>query len=78
MAAALRTYRGVLEWDEEDKVWNVSVPALPGCFTFGKTREEALRQAAEAITCHIEGLKADGLPIPDDVPAEIERVEVNV
>jgi antitoxin HicB len=73
-----RTFRVVLEWDPEGQVWAVSVPALAGCFTQGPTREEALRRASEAITCHLEGLRADGLPLPDDVPVELDSVAVAV
>jgi antitoxin HicB len=37
--------------------FNVSVPALDGCFTEGETEEEALRNAREAILCYLEGLE---------------------
>jgi len=59
-----RTYRIVLEWDPEWPGWAVSVPALPGCFTQGKTQAEALERAREAIEVHIAGLQADGEPVP--------------
>lgn len=39
-------------------------PDLPGCVATGKTREEAEEQMHGAITFHIEGMKEDGLPIP--------------
>ena len=60
----LRTYRVVLQWDDEGKAWNVSVPALPGCFTFGETVREAMERAHEAIEAHVAGLLKDGEPIP--------------
>jgi predicted RNase H-like HicB family nuclease len=47
--------------------YSVSVPALPGCFTQGKTIEEATEHAAEAIAVHLAGLRADGLPVPQNV-----------
>jgi antitoxin HicB len=43
-----------------------TVPALPGCFTRGTTMEEAREHMVEAITVHIAGLVADGLPVPAD------------
>ncbi len=46
----------VLEPAEEGG-FNVSVPALDGCFTEGETEEEALRNAREAIVCYLEGLE---------------------
>lgn len=39
-------------------------PDLPGCISFGDTIEEAKSNIKEAIELHIEGLKAEKLPIP--------------
>lgn len=64
----LRTYRVVLEWDDEDPEnagWVVTVPALPGCVTQGDTVAEALRNAEEAISGHVAALADIGAPIPD-------------
>lgn len=44
----------VLEKAEEGG-YNVTVPALEGCFTEGSTLEEALNNAREAIICYLEG-----------------------
>ncbi len=41
----------------EEGGFNVSVPALDGCFTQGKTEEESLKNAKEAILCYLEGLE---------------------
>lgn len=46
----------VLEPAEEGG-FNVSVPALEGCYTQGDTEEQALRHAEEAILCYLEGLE---------------------
>jgi predicted RNase H-like HicB family nuclease len=46
----------VLEPAEEGG-FNVSVPALDGCFTQGDTEKEALKNAKEAILCYLEGLE---------------------
>jgi predicted RNase H-like HicB family nuclease len=40
------------------------VPDLPGCVAAGETRDEVVSLIQEAIEFHIEGLKADGDPIP--------------
>ena len=37
--------------------FDVSVPALDGCFSQGDTQEEALQNAKEAILCYLEGLE---------------------
>lgn len=52
----------VLEWDEEGQGWAVTVPALPGCFTQGDTREQALANAQEAIVGHLAALAKVGHP----------------
>lgn len=41
----------------EEGGFNVTVPALDGCFTQGETEEEALNNAKEAIICYLEGLE---------------------
>ena len=37
--------------------YNVTIPALEGCFTEGENEEEALINAKEAIICYLEGLQ---------------------
>jgi predicted RNase H-like HicB family nuclease len=52
-------------------------PDLPGCVATGATREEVEREITNAIAFHIEGLRLEGLPVPEagssstyvDVPA---------
>ncbi|MBU0693746.1 MAG: type II toxin-antitoxin system HicB family antitoxin [Candidatus Omnitrophica bacterium] len=46
----------VLEKAEEGG-FDVTVPALEGCFTQGDTEKEALANAREAILCYLEGLE---------------------
>ena len=41
------------------------VPDLPGCVATGATVEEAEAQIREAIQFHLEGMRADGEPIPE-------------
>ncbi len=40
-------------------------PDLPGCIATGKTRQDVEKNIKEAISFHIEGLREDGLPIPE-------------
>ena len=37
--------------------FDVTVPALDGCFTQGETLEDALKNAKEAIICYLGGLE---------------------
>ncbi len=58
------TYTILLEPDPDEGGFTVTVPELPGCITQGDTYEEALARAREVIALHVEGLAADGLPVP--------------
>ena len=49
---------------DEDGGYTVVVPALPGCISYGKSIEDATRNAREAITLHLENLVAHKEPIP--------------
>ena len=41
------------------------MPDLLGCVATGDTIEGAEEQIREAIQFHIEGLRGDGLPVPE-------------
>ncbi len=69
-------YRIVLEPDPEDGGYVVRCPALPGCYSQGNTREEALSNIREAIEAYLESLRKDKLPIPLNIEPEILDVEV--
>jgi predicted RNase H-like HicB family nuclease len=64
--------RVVLEPSDEGG-YTALVPALPGCISEGDTREEALRNIAEAIRLYLE-------PVDDDVQAKpgAEVIEIAV
>ena len=68
-------YTVVLEPDEDGRGFTVRVPALPGCITEGRNREEALANAREAITGFIEGLEKAGEPVPEEkAPVQLGTV----
>ena len=71
-------YAVILTRDDEGN-WLASVPAFPGCHTWGHTREEALANAQEAVEGCIESLRASGDPLPEETsPPEIEFVQATV
>ena len=77
MTSATRRYTVLLTPDPDEGGYTVTVPALPGCITEGDTLEDALANAREAIRCHLEGLVADGEPIPEEqTHPELALVEV--
>ncbi|MCZ7627427.1 MAG: hypothetical protein C3F12_04180 [Candidatus Methylomirabilota bacterium] len=51
------------------------VPDLPGCIAAGESKDEVLVLIREAIEFHLEGLKADGQPIPQPSSSS-ELIEV--
>jgi predicted RNase H-like HicB family nuclease len=65
-------YAVVLE-NGEDGFVVAHVPALPGCWSQGKTRFEALANIREAMELYIESLVAHDEPVPAE---DAELVEV--
>ncbi|MBC7818478.1 MAG: type II toxin-antitoxin system HicB family antitoxin [Planctomycetaceae bacterium] len=45
--------------------YSAYVPDLPGCVATGGTVEEVTSEIAEAIQFHLDGLREDGLEIPE-------------
>lgn len=41
------------------------VPDLPGCVATGKSRDEVTKLIEEAVRLHLEGMREDGLVIPE-------------
>lgn len=66
MAVREYSYTIILDPDEEEGGYTVTVPALPGCVTQGETREEAIATARDAIPGYRESLMKDGEPIPEE------------
>ncbi len=51
-------------------------PALKGCVSQGKTREEALKNIKEAMEVYVKALLEDGLPVPTEVGKDTIELEV--
>ena len=41
------------------------IPDLPGCVATGATLSELHQNITDAVAMHLEGLREDGLPIPE-------------
>ena len=54
----------VIEYDSEEDVYLADCPLLQGCYSDGKTYEEALENIKDAIQLCIESRLAVGDPIP--------------
>lgn len=59
------TYK-ILMHKEPEGQYTVTVPALPGCITFGDNVDHAIQMAKEAIEIYIEELQSRGEYVPDD------------
>ena len=57
---------------DEDGVWIVECPAIPGCVSQGATKEEALENVKEAIALCLEVRAEKGLPLT----IETRQIEV--
>ncbi|MFA5032608.1 MAG: type II toxin-antitoxin system HicB family antitoxin [bacterium] len=66
-------YRILIEQDE-DGVFVVECPSLPGCISQGKTRKEAIENIQDAIDGYIASLKKHNEPIPPSIQEEIVEV----
>jgi predicted RNase H-like HicB family nuclease len=70
-------YTVVLSPEPDGSAFNVTVPAMPGCLTWGTTVEEALEHAREAIALHLEGYAERGEPYPVEA-GSVRLAEVEV
>jgi len=61
---------------DEDGVFVASCPALPGCWSQGDTREEAVANITDAITGYIESLQKNGDPVPPPITQEIVEIDI--
>jgi predicted RNase H-like HicB family nuclease len=69
-------YHFMLRWEAEDEVYTAWVPSLPGCVTFGKTIDEALDMAKDAIEGYVQILIAHGEEVPTDEDIIDRTVEI--
>lgn len=66
-------YRVLFEQDE-DGVFIVTCPALPGCISQGRTRTEAQANIREAITGYLKSLRKHGEPVPPGIEEEVVEI----
>lgn len=61
---------------EPEGGFTVTVPALPGCITYGKNLVDARRMAIDAIHAYLASLKKHHESIPSDADSFIASVEL--
>ncbi|MFN3784864.1 MAG: type II toxin-antitoxin system HicB family antitoxin [Spirosomataceae bacterium] len=61
-----RTFRVVVSYSDEDKVYYASIPSIEGCMTYGDTVEEAMKHIKEAAEGILAVMQEERWDIPDD------------
>jgi predicted RNase H-like HicB family nuclease len=62
--------------EKAESNYSAYVPDLPGCIATGATIEEVEAQMREAIEFHLEGMREEGLTIPEP-SSLVDYVEVS-
>ena len=57
------SFEVVIEKEEKGKGYSAYSPSLPGCFSNGRTIEEARKNIREALQSHLESLAARSIKI---------------
>lgn len=58
--------------EEEDGRWSASIPALPGCSSWGYSKQEALGNIKDAAEIYIE----DKIDAGEGIPAPSDKIEI--
>jgi len=74
MEKKVLNYPVIIEQDE-DGIFVATVPEIPGCYTQGKTVEQAIERVREAIQCCVESEKKTELIAPMKFIG-LQRVEI--
>ena len=67
----------IVVYERTPNNYSAYVPDLPGCVATGSTRKQVERRIREAVSFHLEGLKAVAEPLPEP-SAWAETVETGV
>jgi len=67
--------RYVIVIEKAENNYSAYVPDLPGCVATGATVEETEAEIREAIEFHLQGMREDGLPIPEPA-SKVEYIDV--
>jgi predicted RNase H-like HicB family nuclease len=73
-ALTVKTYPGIVH-KENNSCYGISFPDFPGCVSAGDTLDELHAMAKEALVLAVDGLLADGDPVPE--PSTLEAARTN-
>jgi predicted RNase H-like HicB family nuclease len=63
--------------EKAEKNYSAYAPDLPGCVSTGRTLDEVKENMREAVNFHLDGMREEGLPIPEPL-TQGEYVEAMV
>jgi predicted RNase H-like HicB family nuclease len=73
------SFEVVMEKEADDEGYSARNPSLPGCFSNGRSIEEAKRNMREAVTQHVTALLAPGEPVPqNERPVHVEELAIGI
>lgn len=73
------SFQIVIEKEPEDEGYYAYTPTLPGCFSNGRTIEDAKRNVRQAIEQHLQSLLTHGQTIPQNENlVHVEELTVGV
>ena len=72
-----RSFKILIERDQESDSWVTYVPALENISTFGPTKDEALENTRELILGYFEAAAKEGLTPPSEAP-QTELVDLEI
>ena len=76
MKTSTRTYTLAIEKQPEGYL--AYFPALAGCHTWGRTYEDAIAYAEEALAVYLETLADNGDPIPEEHSDKLVSLGITV
>ena len=57
--------------EEDDGRWSAGAPGLPGCATWGASRDEALRNLRDAVEAYVRDMQRAGEAVPGAATLEV-------
>ncbi|WP_019501393.1 type II toxin-antitoxin system HicB family antitoxin [Pseudanabaena sp. PCC 6802] len=71
----MNRYSMIVQWSDEDRLFLVTIPEFADLVvmpcTYGKTREEAIRNGEEVIEMYLEAWQAENESIPEPSTLQI-------
>ena len=74
----MKTYRFSVIIEKDKDGYFAYCPTLQGCYTQGKTYDEALRNIHDAVRLHLEERLENGEPIPSPSSVTLASLEIAV